>query len=283
MPVSIDTDKEIVGVQPNISMDSVYDPNAKGKNTWIGDAVKGVNKLYDDWSGETQRAYDEAQTGKANQIADRRRQEDMDFQREFAKHGIQWRVEDAKKAGISPLASLGMSPISASQSVVGANPSKVRSQRNRASDAILGLAVSTAGKLGDALLTVAKGQEKKDPERENWLRLTDYYSYRNAVDTFVKTREGKDVNFPAQAERYYKFSTGEVIAVPAPELAEGMEGFLPMIVTAYMTGTQGSFPNWEQKRKNLEELLTKFYHFETSTVQKGVGMALDWLKNQRTN
>lgn len=32
-----------------------------------------------------------------------------DYQREFAQSGIQWRVQDAKKAGISPLAALGSS------------------------------------------------------------------------------------------------------------------------------------------------------------------------------
>lgn len=44
----------------------------------------------------------------------------QDMQREFAQSGIQWRVEDAKKAGIHPLAALGaqthsFSPISMSQ------------------------------------------------------------------------------------------------------------------------------------------------------------------------
>lgn len=34
--------------------------------------------------------------------------EQMQLQREFAQHGIRWRVEDAKAAGIHPLAALGM-------------------------------------------------------------------------------------------------------------------------------------------------------------------------------
>lgn len=34
-----------------------------------------------------------------------------DMQREFAQNGIQWRVRDAKKAGISPLVALGSSPL----------------------------------------------------------------------------------------------------------------------------------------------------------------------------
>lgn len=42
-----------------------------------------------------------------------------DLQREFAQNGIQWRVEDAKRAGIHPLAALGMMPASATPMVIG--------------------------------------------------------------------------------------------------------------------------------------------------------------------
>lgn len=44
-----------------------------------------------------------------------------DLQREFAKHGVQWRVEDAKAAGLHPLAALGMMPASASPIAIGSN------------------------------------------------------------------------------------------------------------------------------------------------------------------
>lgn len=42
------------------------------------------------------------------------------LQREFAQHGIRWRVEDARAAGLHPLAALGMQPASASPSFVSA-------------------------------------------------------------------------------------------------------------------------------------------------------------------
>jgi len=41
------------------------------------------------------------------------------LQREFAQNGIRWKVEDAKRAGIHPLAALGVSGASASPSFVG--------------------------------------------------------------------------------------------------------------------------------------------------------------------
>lgn len=47
---------------------------------------------------------------------------DRQMQYEFAKNGIQWKVEDAKKAGLHPLAALGSQGISASPTAIGAIP-----------------------------------------------------------------------------------------------------------------------------------------------------------------
>lgn len=44
----------------------------------------------------------------------------MRYQKEFAKHGIRWRVKDAEKAGIHPLAAVGAQTTSFSPSFVGA-------------------------------------------------------------------------------------------------------------------------------------------------------------------
>lgn len=44
------------------------------------------------------------------------------LQREFAQHGISWKVADAKRAGLHPLAALGTQTASASPSYVGADP-----------------------------------------------------------------------------------------------------------------------------------------------------------------
>lgn len=40
-------------------------------------------------------------------LAQQAAQRNIDLQREFAQHGIRWKVEDAKRAGISPAAALG--------------------------------------------------------------------------------------------------------------------------------------------------------------------------------
>lgn len=53
--------------------------------------------------------------------------QNIEFQKEFAKHGIQWKVEDAKQAGIHPLAALGAQTVSFSPSVVGHQSDKYKS------------------------------------------------------------------------------------------------------------------------------------------------------------
>lgn len=50
---------------------------------------------------------------------DKANEQNIKLQREFAQNGVQWKVADARKAGISPLAALGASTASFSPSVVG--------------------------------------------------------------------------------------------------------------------------------------------------------------------
>lgn len=50
--------------------------------------------------------------------------EQLDMQREFAKHGIQWKVEDAQAAGLHPLAALGAQTSSPSAVSVGGEAPK---------------------------------------------------------------------------------------------------------------------------------------------------------------
>lgn len=75
------------------------------------------------------------------------------LQREFAQNSIQWKVNDAKKAGIHPLAALGASTYSASPSFVSGGNSGV------------GDAVSSMGQaIGDAVSSkeAAKEEAKQD-------------------------------------------------------------------------------------------------------------------------
>lgn len=55
----------------------------------------------------------------AQETQSRMAQQNIDLQREFAQNGIQWRVADANKAGVHPLAALGAQTVSFSPVSVG--------------------------------------------------------------------------------------------------------------------------------------------------------------------
>lgn len=82
-----------------------------------------------------------------------------DLQREFAQHGIEWRVEDAKRAGLHPLAALGMAPASGFTIPIGSNAFEGAGQN-------ISRAISAAGTHDDrelerAQLELLKAQTNK--------------------------------------------------------------------------------------------------------------------------
>lgn len=60
-----------------------------------------------------------------NKSAEKAADKNAALQREFAQSGIQWKVEDAKKAGVHPLAALGAQTVSFSPSYVGGDYSSL--------------------------------------------------------------------------------------------------------------------------------------------------------------
>lgn len=61
-------------------------------------------------------------SGRPEVVEKRKKKEAEDLQREFARNGLQWRVDDAIKAGIHPLAALGFNGPQASPVLVGDEP-----------------------------------------------------------------------------------------------------------------------------------------------------------------
>lgn len=49
---------------------------------------------------------------KANKTQAKMAAQNIAMQKEFAQHGVRWKTEDAKRAGLHPLAALGMQPVS---------------------------------------------------------------------------------------------------------------------------------------------------------------------------
>jgi hypothetical protein len=74
-------------------------------------------------------------------------QKNYEMQKEFAQNSIQWKTQDAKKAGIHPLSAIGAQSISASPSYVGGDPGAgVRGAGQAAQGAMLQMATMESNK-----------------------------------------------------------------------------------------------------------------------------------------
>jgi hypothetical protein len=83
-----------------------------------GDVVRSVS---DQSLTASSNATNIALAREANAINQKNAEADRALQREFAQYGVRWKVEDAKAAGLHPLAALGASTSSPSPSYVGAS------------------------------------------------------------------------------------------------------------------------------------------------------------------
>lgn len=165
----------------------------------------------------------------ANALAQQNRQDQLDF----AKSGIQWRVADAKAAGINPLAALGASTSSFSN-VVGSNDAS----------SPLGAGVSAAGQdLGRAANALTSQQTKADQLNEKLIEAkianvnADTVS-KTAIASQIATRHSApgtiSVPLPRPAPGYASTLTpsykdfrgrhGEIITAPSPEFAQTQFG-----------------------------------------------------------
>lgn len=82
---------------------------------------------------------------------DKANKENIKYQKQYAQNQVQWRAADARKAGISPLVALGMSPMNFAPSSVG--------------DTSLSTGLSAAGQdIGRAVAATASGQERMDSQ-----------------------------------------------------------------------------------------------------------------------
>lgn len=109
------------------------------------DAVKSAN-------AQAQRNFEQQQ-----RTADAQRDQDYQRQEHFAKHGVQWRAEDARQAGIHPLYALGGNFATYSGSPVTVGAPSVHS------DTSMGSAVASMGQdIGRAINSTRTGSQRED-------------------------------------------------------------------------------------------------------------------------
>lgn len=136
--------------------------------------------------------------------------ENIAMQKEFAQQGIQWRVKDARDAGLSPLAALGANTISFSPSSVGISP-----------DTSMATAVANAGQdIGRAVDATRTGSAKVDAYQKT---LMDLSLQRGQLENellatqIAKTRQpAVQAPMPAPDQRWLVDGQGQTQQYGAP-------------------------------------------------------------------
>ena len=122
-------------------------------------------------------------TSKSN---DRATDKNIEIQRELAQNGLSWRVEDARKAGINPLAALGAQTASFTPGYVGDNGSQ-----NDYS--FLGEAGQQIGRAIDAKTTAEeRARNRVYQEKANDLTLENMQLQNDALKMDMVTRLARD-------------------------------------------------------------------------------------------
>ena len=90
-------------------------------------------------------------------------------QMDLAKHGLRYRMEDAKQAGINPLAAMGMPVTGGSPVSVGGNapqPNPAVSQSSGANLAVMGQSIARSiGAVADVIKSAKEQHVKKEPQK----------------------------------------------------------------------------------------------------------------------
>lgn len=143
---------------------------------------------------------------KARNAAAAQAQQNLQAQYDFAQHGIQWKVEDAKAAGINPLAALGASTSSFSNVVGSSDASDPRASGIAAAGQDLGRAANALSP-----------QDTKQAQLEQ--KLLEAKIANVNADTISKTAIASQV-----AVRHGQPGT---VSVPLPRPAPGYASTLP--------------------------------------------------------
>lgn len=139
-----------------------------------------------------------------------------ELQREFAQKSIQWRVQDAQAAGISPLAALGASTTSAAPSYVGSDIGKsVTRAGSRIGQAI--------GNAGQAAANIDNTNASTDLIQQQILASKQAM----AIEAANRTQDLQDVELlpapPATAEGLFEVTKGRKFKTGQSQSAEDAE------------------------------------------------------------
>lgn len=158
---------------------------------------------------------------KANEAAIDNALRQADLQREFAKNSIRWRVEDAKAAGIHPLAALGNPGISYSPISVGT-----------AADTSMGTMASNMGQDISRAINATRTQTERDKAFAEGMR---------ELDAERKVLENELIR--SQIARMNQSSQPAMPGSPSPGQMPGQGSNVRVIHELTQGGTESSIPD----------------------------------------
>lgn len=211
---------------------------------------------------------------------------DRASQREFAQHGVRWRVADAKAAGVHPLYALGASTPSYSpvhqvgtgaigRSVAQAGEAiaggVARHQEKNANKVLAALAIRQAtantqiAELDYVMMADAYAQQKSGVGNVNAQQdrienaIVANEDQIKVVPKEIVSRSSTDKSMtPGSEPAWRKVDMGGGTYILAPQSdegwAEGLEGIAPQILTAIKNYTHFTGRTWDWGIKNLEKI-----------------------------
>lgn len=158
-------------------------------------------------------------------------------QKEFAQKGIQWRVADAKAAGIHPLYALGAQPMSFTPSSVGADPlsyavSDLGQDVSRAAEAVMSGPERVQAKVMAGLQLERAGLEN-DLLRSQIARNVNMPAGVGIGSYGNPNLNRRDIDIPIGHSTYkFKLDTGDPAQIVQDQLGDIMENLYGMWRTA---------------------------------------------------
>lgn len=206
----------------------------------LGTGLAGGGDLYLQYRAGQQAA--DAQR-EANELSRWQTEQNINLQREFARSGIQWRVEDARAAGINPIYALGAGGASFTPVTSAFTPVTGKADSYSA----MGATLSNMGQnISRAVLANADNRTREEVELENQVRLKALRNQNKLLD-FEFTRIGQPENPPMPSLPVAQTSYGDQM-VESTE-TPGRFYLMPSMETAMASQGDWIYPLTNRARK----------------------------------
>lgn len=213
---------------------------------------------------------------KANEANARQAAQNIELQREFAQNGIQWKVNDAKAAGIHPLYALGASTQSFAPVSVGAQPESGLAQGVSAMGQDISRAVQASASPSTRTSMISDAAQKLSLDNmslQNQLLASKIAVIKQGQTTSIPT-DGTNYAVPGQAQSGAIKPKPLEVAPAAPGTPHAEGGAITDIGHA-QTGTGfAPYPSKDLKERIEDVMPYEWEHFYRNRILPSFGYRL---------